>query len=534
MRRLLRRLTSAIVITAAIALLLQGCDILDKVPPGMGNNDDENDFTVIQSSGSLRLPIYEYDTMNPLFTQSSSVREVMRLIYEPLFDIKADYTASAVLADGYSVSGGGKKVTVQLKKGVKFHDGAGFSAEDVKYTFDLVKKYKGRYLEYMSDVKSCEAVDEYTVVFNLSRPVANFVSLLTFPIVKNKASTVSDNTFIPNGTGAYKYAGRGNIHEINLNVNEGWRNTLPNIKKITIVAMNDKQAAIYAFGANEVDCITGRAVNLSKYNPKGKNNTYSYTSNDLTLLGMNFYNPIFWGKNTRQAFSYLVDKEYIMKNILYNRGTETDVPVNPDSWYYTGYTRVYSCDPAKAKQLLALDGWIEKEGGGYERTFNGAAQELRLNILVNGENEEKVNIANEIAGDFIDAGIPTGIVALSYADYLANLENKQFDMVICEIMMPNNMDPYMLLSSSGNYFTYSNPDMDKLLEDAGEVTDRQAVTLCYNDICTRFVDDAPFIPLFFREGALICGAKVAGNIRPGPENVFANIDEWYIYTETEE
>lgn len=519
------------VLLAAVIALLPGCDILDKVP--QKNNNNEDDLTVIQSD-SLRLPIYEYDTMNPLFTQSSSVREVMRLIYEPLFDIKADYTASAVLAEGYSVSGGGKKVTVHLKKGVKFHNGEVFSAEDVKYTFDLIKEHKGRYFEYMRDAKSCEAVDEYTVEFSLSRPVANFVSLLTFPIVKNKTSAVSDNTFVPNGTGAYKYAGKGNIHEINLTVNEGWRAALPNIKKITIADMTDKQAAIYAFGANEVDCITGRAVNLSKYNPKGKNNTYSYTSNDLTLLGMNFYNPIFWGKNTRQAFSYLVDKDYIMKNVLYQRGTQTDVPVNPDSWYYTGYGGVYSCDPAKAKELLALDGWLEKEGGGYERTFNGAAQELRLNILVNGENEEKVDIANQIAANFISAGIPTGIVALSYTDYLANLGNKQFDMVICEIMLPNNMDPYMLLSSSGNYFTYSSPEMDKLLKDAGEVSDRQAVTLCYNDICRRFVDDAPFIPLFFREGALICGAKVLGDIQPGPENVFANINEWYIYTETEE
>lgn len=518
-------------------LLLSGCNIniddLNKVSEAPKKTDDENEI-VLQNSDGLRLPIYEYDTMNPIFTQSSSVSEVMRLIYEPLFDIKADYTAYPVLAEGYSVSNGGKRITVQLKKGVKFHDGAGFNARDVKYTFDIIKGYKGKYLEYMKDAKSCEILDDYSVAFNLSRPVANFVSLLTFPIVKNKASATSDKTFIPNGTGAYKYAGKGNVHEIRLTANEGWHNALPNIKEICIIAMTDKQAATYAFGANEIDCITGRAVNLSKYNPKGKNNIYSYSSNDLMLLGINFYNPIFWGKNTRQAFSYLVDKENILKNILYQRGTETDVPVNPGSWYYSGYNRVYSYDPAKAKELLALDGWTEKEGGGYSRIFNGTAQDLTLNILVNGENEEKVDIANEIAGNFIAAGIPTGIQAVSYADYLANLGGKQFDMAICEIMMPNNMDPYILLSSAGNYFTYSNPEMDKLLEDIGEITDKQALVSYYGDICRKFVDDAPFVPLFFRNGALICGTKISDNVQPGPENVFANINEWYIYAETEE
>ncbi|MCH5184998.1 MAG: peptide ABC transporter substrate-binding protein [Oscillospiraceae bacterium] len=526
---------SIYIILAVLTVFLSACDIDIPNIPGIENQNpaenggtDGNELVIDRNEGVLRLPIYEYDTLNPLFTKSSSVREAMRLIYEPLFDVTGDYTAKPVLAEGYTVSDGGKKVTVRLKNGVVFHDGAKFTANDVKYTFELVKNYKGKYLEYVRDVRSCETSGENTVVFNLSKPVANFVSLLTFPIVKNKSSYAADQTFVPNGTGAYRYAGRGDVKELKLTANENWHDIIPGIKEVSLMTMTDKQMAIYAFGANEVDCITGRAVNLSKYNPKGKNNMYSYTSNDLTLIGMNFYNSVFWGKSTRQAFSYLIDKESIMKNIIYQRGTRTDVPINPDSWYYMAHNEVYEYDPAKAEELLALDGWVRGEDGGFSRTFNNAPQKLSFNILVNGENEEKLDIANEIAEKFISFGIPAGVRALSYDEYRSELSLKQFDMAVCEITLPNNMDPSMLLSSSGNYFTYSNPNMDKLLDDIGMITDKQALVSYYSDICSLFIDDAPFIPLFFREGTLICSTRIVGEILPGPENVFANIYEWYI------
>ena len=518
----------------SVIFLLSSCSFSIEAPHITDNAEtqDNDDFIVTENNEKLKLPIYEYDTLNPLFTKSSSVSETMRLVYEPLFEINADYTAVPVLAESYSVSDGGKRVRVTLKEGIKFHDGTLFNAADVKYSFDTIKNYHGKYIEYVKDVRSCEREGNYTVVFNLTRPVANFASLLTFPIIANNSSLTADDTFIPNGTGPYGYIGKGDTHSLQLRVFDQWHKTLPAIKEVSLLIITDKQTATYAFGANEVDCITGQAVNLAKYNPKGQNNMYSYTSNALTLIGMNFYNSIFWGKNTRQAFSYLVDKESVMKNIIYRRGKETDVPINPDSWYYGGHTEVYNYDTSKAEQLLLLDGWTKLETGGYSRNFNGTEQQLKLNILVNGENEEKVDIANAVAQNFIDMGIPTSVVAASFDEYYRLLNSKQFDMAVCEVVMPNNMDPYMLLSSSSNYFTYSNPDMDALLESIGIASDRETTLSYYGGICDLFVDDAPFIPMFFREGTLICNTKIVGDIRPGPENVFANIDEWYLYNQS--
>jgi len=516
-----------------VILMLSACDtdLSELNEANILSAKSKGEFVVAENDDNLILAVYEYDTMNPLFTHSSSVREAMRLIYEPLFDINPDYSAEPVLAESYSLSEDGKKVTVQLRKNIMFHDGVTFNANDVVYTFESVKAYQGRYLEYMKDVRSCEKNGEYSVVFTLSRPIPNFVSLLTFPIVKNHSSLTADKTFTPIGTGAYKYKGKGDIHEIRLGVSESWRGTEPNIKEVSLLVMTDKQRAIYAFGASEIDCISGRAVDLNKYNLKGSNNIYNYSSNDLTFLGINFYNPIFWGKGTRQALSCLVNKDNIIRNVIYQRGTKTDVPINPLSWQYGEHIENYTYDSARAEILLADDGWTKNDSGVYSRIFNGAEQNLKMNILVNGENEEKVNIANEIAQNLTDVGIPTGVSAVSYNDYAAKLTSKQYDIAVCEVNMPNNMDLYSLLSSEGNYFTYSSAEMDGLISKAGRSADKAQVTECYAEISRLFIEDAPFVPLFFRHGTLICGKKVTGNILPGPEYLFKNVDEWFIYNE---
>jgi ABC-type transport system substrate-binding protein len=100
---------------------------------------------------------------------------------EPLFYYNEKGELIPYLAESYTVSSDGLKVTVVLKKGIKFQDGYPLNATAVKVTFDRLLnpkvKVPSRYL--LDALNSTDIVDQYTVRFNLKYPYAPFVRTLT-------------------------------------------------------------------------------------------------------------------------------------------------------------------------------------------------------------------------------------------------------------------------------------------------------------------------------------------------------------------
>ncbi|MCX7715015.1 MAG: peptide ABC transporter substrate-binding protein [Clostridia bacterium] len=490
--------------------------------------DLSGEFVVKESSSIIRIPVYSFDTFNPIATNSTSVADAMRLIYEPLFEIDKNFNTNPVLAKGYNLSSDGLRIEIYLRDDVNWHDGTKFTAYDVDYTVKSILQGNSVYKSNLQDVAEYRVQGNYTYVFTLKHPTPNFEALLDFPIVQNKTGMSVDADYIPIGTGPYMFTSENAAKRIVLKANANWHGGNVNIKNISIFLLKDKETAVSAFEANEVDCITTSALSLKKYMPRGKTTQFDYISNDMTYLGINFFNSVLWGSSTRKAISCLIDKNTIVSGILYDRGEAVDIPVNPSAWYYDSQSRVYTFDTARAAELLAADGWALSSGV-YTRNFNGTVQPLKLEILTNSDNKEKVDIANNIAKTFSENGILATVKAVSFSEYQSLIKEKRFDLFVGEIVMPDNMDPSFLLGSGGNYFTYSNPEMDALIMRMGTVQGKDALKQMYVQFGELFNKEIPFIPIFFRKESLISNASVSGEVEPSFRNVYKNIAKWYVY-----
>jgi len=133
----------------------------------------------------------EYDNLDPhaIFDQS---RVANRLnLYDSLYRWQDNPPKlSAWLAESYTVSADGLKYRFKLRRGVKFHDGAELTAEDVAYSADrqlAIKKGAAALLGSLFEPGSTRAVDRYTVEFTLSKPTAIFMSAVPTLYVVNKA-----------------------------------------------------------------------------------------------------------------------------------------------------------------------------------------------------------------------------------------------------------------------------------------------------------------------------------------------------------
>ena len=530
-----------IFITLSIILLLTtACNKLTYDYPVTIIVDDEQppvdsvDYSKYERGGALSLAICNFDTLNPILTKSSTVADAMKLVFEPLFTLDSKQSAVPVLATGYTVSDDATAYTISLRNDISWHDGKYFDSEDVEYTINAIKNNDSVYNFNTEKIASHYAIDKYTYFIKLSEPVANFVSILDFPIVKANSDMEPENTkYVPVGTGPYKYSTMTGMREVTLMANGSWRGDAnpAYIDKIVLKVLPSESSASFSFDSREVEVLTDDVAKLYEYVPKSNAVVHTYTSNAMCFLGINFYNSVFWGKSTRQALQYVIDKEEIVNNILLGHARIVEVPLNPQSWLHDGRSRVYYKDTAKSRELLEQDGWkYDVSENLYRRNLNGEEQTLQLKVLVNKDNSMRLNVAKSIVESLKEAGWSATVKEVEFDEYIRLINEKDFDVFVGDISMAQNMDLSFLLGSSGNYFTYGSNEMDRYLLDAKTASNSEGVKRAYADIADLFTDDVPFVPIYFAEASLIYDFKIDGLVKPTVNNPYNNIHLWYVKT----
>lgn len=491
---------------------------------------DEGSLIINESNSEFRFVAADSQLLPPTENVSESSAEILRLIYESLFDFDESLNPISSLADDFTLLSP-TQYEISLKTGIKWHDGTDFGADDVIYTINALKDSESIFANDVKKIKKAEAVSKMKLIFTLTEPTANFIGLLAFPIVKR--DTKPDADFVPVGTGPYKFSEKKN-NTYYFVKNEEWHNGEASDKKISVTFLKDKESAVYAFEANEADVISSSLMDLTKNTPRGQTLIQDYISNKLTFLGMNNAEGILSQPEIRKAISYLIDKNEIIRNYLYGRGQAAVIPVYPKAWFYDAMSDVVEISPENnyLDFLLNQNGWFKKDGI-YVKDFGSYESKLTLSILTNRDNSEKMAVAQSIAKTLMNSGIIVKVFALPYDKYLGRVKNRDFSMFIGEINMNKNMDPSTLVKSGSNYFSYQSEEMDSILEEMGSAADNEQLIQCYGEFSRLFLQDMPFVPLFFRKEALIASSELAGFGMPNYYGTFRNIENWYISRKVE-
>lgn len=500
-------------------------------------NSDEVDGLIINNTeeSSIKLGVSNLDTMNPIFTKSNSLYDSMQLIFEPLYSFDEGLNPIAVLAESATSSADGFSYTIKTKSGILWHDGTPFSAWDVIHTINLIMYNDTQFTSSFDCVLSVEGIDKNTLKINLKRPVPDFLSLLTFPVVKNGVKTEENENYIPVGTGPYSYAGKENTDEISLVISQNWRGEKPSVKKINLKILEDEKALIEAFNASEIDAITSKVFDIKENTPRGELNTYDYVGQNMVFVGINNQDSKLWGKNTRRAISYIINKDDIITNEIFSMAKKADIPVNPQYWYVPKASDV-RCEEEYIKELLSLDGFNKIDSKFIrlteETTEDGTQaqtkqEKLKIEIIINDNNEERLRIAQNIGKSLNDFGIETTVTLLSFEDYNSRILEKNYQIFIGEIKMTKTMDLYGLLRKEDNYFGYSSDVMNENLKSIGTAYAAGNQKEAYENFTKVFIEETPFIPLFFRKESVVFEKGISGTNYPDMFTAYKNPQNWY-------
>jgi peptide/nickel transport system substrate-binding protein len=407
-----------------------------------------------------------------------------------------------LLAESWESSADGLEWTFHLRAGVKFHDGEPLTAEAVKLSIEAAKDHGGASFIWLP-LESVEAVDELTVKFKLSysAPLDLIASSLYGAwIVSPKAleAAASDENYfeagVEAGTGPYALESYTPDKEVLMTRFDdywgGW-DDVKHFDKVLVLITPEAVQQQQMLDGGEVDlALSVPLENIGDYKDK-PGFTFHEEPSFFNYVGLfNTLRPPLDDKLVRQALSYAVPYDDIIKIGAQGYGTQSRGPVPAGVWPWSADVPQYTQDLDKARQLLTEAG---HEGGGFTMKITYAA-----------ENQNEERFAPLIKDAFAEIGVEVEIEALQFNQQweLAKSDPANAQDMFIVLYWPTYSDAgtdnlwSLFHSSQKPFFNLSywvNADFDKLIDDAATLTvsDPAKSQQMYVDAMKLLVDEAP-------------------------------------------
>ncbi len=479
---------------------------------------------VAEVSNTVSLGVTDFDTWNPILTKSSTVKEVLETVYEPLFEIDTNHCAVPVLASEYWVSDDGKTVEVTINTEIKWQDGDFLDAYDVAYTVKQILNSDSRYNGLLADVADYRAINASVIRFVLKRSVPNFTALLTFPIIKYQSGTSIESK--PMGTGPYSFSGKIGTDKYMLVANDIYHKGRSKIDGIYITVAPNTEKYRLMFEASEFDLMTDSTIEPIDGMPNGNITVHDYVTDKLCYIGLNTQSSVLENKHTRVGLSHLIDRDTITTNLLYSRAVPVKTAINPSSYLYYDISKKFGIEYETAYDEFEKAGWESKEKGFKGKSKNGVLT-LKVNLLVNSDSKTHMAVANKIAADMERYGVEVDLDKQPYETYLAKISAHNYDAFIGELELDANGD-FTPLTGTNNCFSYYNPDVNTLISQCGMTQDAEQMKSLFISLGQMLGEDMPFIPLYFSKGCVIAGTKIKTDIEPSVSADYRNSHIWSV------
>jgi peptide/nickel transport system substrate-binding protein len=206
-------------------------------------------------------------TMNPHGSDADANLSVMANLFEGLLQRKApEGNLSPALAERYEHP---DLVTWKfyLRKGVKFHNGNPFNAQDVKFSFERLSNPEvSEFINTGKSIVSIDIIDDYTVVLKTKDPIPWFANNLHQLYIMDKESTEARDPGVvglkPIGTGPYKLVEWVKGSYVKFEANEDYWEGAPPIKKVELRPITESSTRFAALASGQVQLVSGVPVEL--------------------------------------------------------------------------------------------------------------------------------------------------------------------------------------------------------------------------------------------------------------------------------
>ena len=433
-------------------------------------------------------------SLDPHMGNDGSSLRINKQIYSRLVESNGNMEIVPGLAESWKQIDP-KIIEFKLRQGVKFHNGEKFTAKDVKYSFERMRK-SPRIAFILPPLEEIKIIDDYTVQVITKTPFGPLFAHLSHPalaIVNKKAIEKYGKDYgqHPVGTGPYKFESWDPGDKVTLIRNDQYFLTPPSFKHLIMRNIVEASSRTIGLETNELDiALSIGAVDIQNIKNNKKLILLEKPSISYSYIGFNNDKEIFKSKDLRLAINYAIDKQSIVDVVLDGAGKIATSPLAPSVFGFTNKTKAYEYNPKKARKYLIKAGY--KDG-------------LKLSLTI-FEGNSNSDVATIVQAQLKEIGIDLEINSYEVGAFFSYTAEGKHEMFLGSwgcVTGDADYGLYAMYHSSakgaaGNRSFYSNPEVDRLLEDGRISIDPRERKIIYAEIQKIIVDDAAEIMLYNR------------------------------------
>lgn len=463
----------------------------------------------------------------------------------------------------------GTFVTVFLRPGVRWHDGAPFTAGDVEFSVRCILNgsvNSDNIKPVFEVVESCRAMGDSVVRWTLNRQYfaaddttlggnLHVVPLHAYRAAFSKANpgkpfdpsgeefarffnTHAPLNEIPLGTGPYRVERFDANRSVTLVRNESYFGPRPHADRILWKFISDEVAAVQALRGGEVDFVA-HGPSAEQYANVMQEKAFrerfvprAWYTPSLSFIAYNRRNPVLSDPRVRAALGMLLDRPGYRKSKHYG----ASVLISGDQFVsgpaYDASVRPLAYDPEGARALLDEAGWRDRDSDGV-RDRDG--KRLEFEFLITAENKPIEELTALWLEALQKAGVAVKVARMEWAAFVGRFEDKKFDAITLGWASDPESDPHQLWHSkwadptkpSSNAVSFADPRADALIEAIQEELD-PAVRMRLHHALHRILDaDQPYTFLWCRAEIGAYDRRWRG-VRLYPRRPGFDLTEWYM------
>jgi peptide/nickel transport system substrate-binding protein len=532
-----------LIIFALLLLLTWGCE--KETPFG-------SERVVIGLSSDI-------SSFNPLFSFSVDEGVISDLLYLSLVDFtwddeKGNIKASPMLAESWQWSNDSSSITFKLRDDVYWSDGKKFNAEDVVFSFDVYSdpavqsRQYGTFQDFFADdknhinvKKTFEVIDSFEVKINFLPGSTPTLPEIIFPLVpkhifenmKRGDITTSEENFKPIGNGPFVFNSWEKNQSIRLKANHDSFLHNPNgVDEIIFKIVPEYSSRLTQLKKGEIDLAelirTEDVRDLKEIEhlrivpQRGREYDYVAWNNidhELYRTSKKIKpHKLFGSAVVRRALTYAINRKEILDEYLLGYAQLSAGPVSP---IFKGSIdprlKPYEYNPAKAKSLLALEGWEDIDNDG---TLEKGDLEFKFNLYVPTGNPRRNYAATIVKNNLKQVGIDVTVEPAELGALIDNMYEKNMDawMIGWYVTIPVELKFLWysdLEKSPYNFVSYQSKEADKILDEISKETNQQRLNNLYKKFQRVIHRDEPVTFLYWVDNIVVYNRRIKNiNINP--------------------
>jgi peptide/nickel transport system substrate-binding protein len=493
---------------ASLLLFILAAVFVGAIPHQPKNEHDrENAYGDVLMMGTTT----DVGPMNPLLAMSGISSMLVDLIFDSLIIIDRNGRVNPHLASSWETDDHDTQWTFHLSPGVTFHDGVPLTAEDVKFTLDLVKSRSDlkRFAYLPQRIKEVKVIDAHTIVLSLTAPSPLLLSIsaledlgiLPKHIFQQEDLLKTKWNFSPVGSGPFRFLSLSK-EEIRLEAYDGYfpgRSYLDGV----IVKLCENKRIVWAKLMNgEIDyhwSLLPTSFEIIQKVPEFS--TYAYVNVYYYLLGFNHKNPLFRDPKVRQALNYAVNREQISQKLFMGRAPLCAGTIFPESWAYDSQITPLPHDPGRALDLLKEAGWGERN---QDHLLQKEGKAFTFKVYIPAGFDLLEEMALLIREDLLRLGILMDIEKVPVTVLMNKyIYARQFEAFLVHIRAGAEPHERFIswhssqIKDGSNFPGYENKEVDLLLEAGEQIRDQQKRKQIYTQYQKVMQEDPPGIFLLW-------------------------------------